>query len=99
MRVLLVNVDSIIPNLALMKISTYHKSKGDEVGFNVSDPELIYISTILSKNYSETHLVNFQYPHAMYIPGGPGYDSAVQLPKEIEGAKNGYQRYPQTYGN
>jgi hypothetical protein len=30
-RILLVDVDSTIPNLALMKISTYYKSKGDNV--------------------------------------------------------------------
>jgi hypothetical protein len=30
-RILLVDVDSTIPNLALMKISAYHKAKGDNV--------------------------------------------------------------------
>ena len=30
-KVLLVDVDSVWPNLALMKISTYHKQQGDEV--------------------------------------------------------------------
>lgn len=30
MKVLLVDIDSKIPNLALMKISGYHKSLGDE---------------------------------------------------------------------
>ena len=31
-RILLIDVDSTIPNLALMKISTYHKTHGDNVG-------------------------------------------------------------------
>jgi len=30
-RILLIDIDSTIPNLALMKISTYHKSHGDNV--------------------------------------------------------------------
>src|SRR5450759_2107173 len=30
-RILLIDVDSKIPNFALMKISTYHKAKGDNV--------------------------------------------------------------------
>jgi len=31
MKILLVDVDSKIPNLALMKLSTYHKQLGDSV--------------------------------------------------------------------
>src|SRR5660397_108888 len=30
-RILLIDVDSKIPNLALMKLSAYHKAKGDNV--------------------------------------------------------------------
>ena len=41
-KILLVDVDGKIPNLALMKLSAYHKAKGDEVGFNVRDPDIIY---------------------------------------------------------
>ncbi len=36
-NILLINVDSKIPNLALMKLSTYHNSIGDKVGFNTSN--------------------------------------------------------------
>ena len=31
MKVLLVDADSTIPNIALMKLSTYHKAMGDDV--------------------------------------------------------------------
>jgi hypothetical protein len=41
MRVSLIDIDSIIPNLALMKISAYHKSKGDVVGFKLPSPDKI----------------------------------------------------------
>jgi hypothetical protein len=32
MKIGLLSVDSSYPNLALMKISAYHKQRGDEVG-------------------------------------------------------------------
>ena len=35
MNILLVDVDSKIPNLALMKLSTYHKTKGDNVKIQI----------------------------------------------------------------
>jgi hypothetical protein len=31
MRVLLIDADSVIPNLPLMKLASWHKSKGDQV--------------------------------------------------------------------
>lgn len=49
MKVCLVDVDSKIPNLALMKISTWHKAQGDTVEFYsplFSKPDLIYASKI-----------------------------------------------------
>lgn len=41
MRISLIDVDSKIPNLALMKISAYHKQKGDTVGFNLRNPDMV----------------------------------------------------------
>ena len=51
MRISLIDVDSKIPNLALMKLSAYHKQKGNQVGFNISDPDQVYVSCIFKKNY------------------------------------------------
>jgi len=31
LRIVLIDVDSKIPNLALMKLSAYHKARGDQV--------------------------------------------------------------------
>jgi hypothetical protein len=48
-RILLVDVDSTIPNLALMKISAWHKAKGNSIvlihGANVdlTDPQTKYM--------------------------------------------------------
>ncbi len=49
MNVLLINVDSRMPNLALMKISAFHKALGDDVSFNnVDGPDIVYASVILT---------------------------------------------------
>lgn len=97
-RVLLVNVDSIIPNLALMKISAYHKAQGDIVGFNVSDPTHAYISCIFKKNKaicdSGAYMLRLEYPNIIIDIGGPGYDLKKVLPPEIEGAQPDYSLYP-----
>lgn len=80
LRVLLIGSDSSIPNLALMKISAYHKSKGDEVGFKIRDPDLIYISRIFKRGSHNSTI----YPGVKVIQGGPGYDESIRLPPEIE---------------
>lgn len=49
MRVLLVDVDSTIPNLALMQASSYYKDEGYEVGFNIKDPDKVLISCIYKR--------------------------------------------------
>jgi len=55
MEIKLVDIDSHgIPNLALMKISAYHKRKGDIVGFNVVNPDKVYISCIFKWNKQRT---------------------------------------------
>ena len=93
MKVLLIDTDSMIPNLALMKISAYHKAQGDEVGRHISDPEIVYASVIFKR---DRHLVDglpFFYPNAEIIIGGPGYDLKVKLPEEIERIRPDYDLY------
>ena len=77
----IVSVDSKIPNLALMKISAYHKSKGDKVElfYPLFSPfDLVYASKV----YTDT-------PDDLYLPnntirGGSGYDLKTTLPDEME---------------
>lgn len=94
MKVLLIDVDSTIPNLALMKISAYHKAHGDEVGFNISDPDKIYASVIFRKNAHAVDGLRFYYPNAEIDIGGSGYDLAKKLPDEIEEMTPDYDLYP-----
>jgi len=72
MNVLLVDVDSEIPNTALMQISTWEKSQGNTVGFKVNDPDRIYVSCIFSSNGNNMKALKFYYPDAEIILGGSG---------------------------
>lgn len=92
-RVLLVDIDSKIPNLALMKISQWHKNQGDEVGFSVSDPDLVYGSCIFKDNAPRAYQLFIKYANAKVQIGGPGIGKAL-LPDEINILKPDYSLYP-----
>jgi len=97
-KVLLIDIDSTIPNLALMKISSYHKSIGDNVGFNNQDsPDLVYISVIFKHNKSLANAARFYYPDAKIIIGGSGYNLISCLPDEIEQMFPDYELYKDIY--
>ena len=94
MNVLLIDADSTIPNLALMKISAYHKSRGDNVGFNVINPDKVYCSIIFKKNRHIADGLRYFYPDADIDIGGSGYDLKKVLPDEIECMTPDYSLYP-----
>lgn len=79
MRVALVDVDSKIPNLALMKVSAYHKARGDSVELFdplFSRPDLIYASKIFDFTPDYGY-----YPDGVEVlRGGPAYDLRARLP-------------------
>ena len=111
MKIGLIDVDGHhYPNLALMRISAYHKSKGDEVEWWLSDfvhYDIVYMSKIFSDTYSK------DIPHPplnadKVIKGGTGYaistvdgieifDKAkdFDLPEHIEKMFPDYSIYPQ----
>ncbi len=99
MKILLIDIDSYIPNLALMKVSTYHKAKGDTVGLNyLQDPDKAYISVIFKKNRNKAvscaYSLRLTYPEIEIDIGGPGYDLKKKLPTEIEEQQPDYSLYP-----
>jgi hypothetical protein len=96
-KVLLVDVDSKIPNLALMKISAWHKTMGDITGFDTADPDLVYISCIFKKNREQARGIASFYPDAKIDIGGTGISLSKKLPNEIENIKPDYDLYPSTY--
>lgn len=95
MRISLIDVDSKIPNLALMKISAYHKKKGDVVGFNLFNPDKIYTSIVFKKNNEKSK--NNTIDAVDRVFGGSGFDLKVKLPDEIEFIKPDYNLYPSEY--
>lgn len=84
MIVRLIDVDSKIPNLALMKISSYHKKLGDNVDFYNplfdQDIDLLYVSKIFTFSSMPLYLPQ----KCKIIYGGTGYDISKKLPEEIE---------------
>lgn len=108
MKILLIDIDSKIPNLALMKLSTYHKARGDTVKLQVIGdyttniyshiiPDKIYASVIFKKNKFKTDGIRFAFPDVKpenIIIGGSGYDLHSQLPLEVDCLKPDYDLYP-----
>jgi len=101
-RILLIDVDSKIPNFALMKISTYHKSLGGNVllthGSQVKFtdiPDRIYASIIYKKNKHALDYILTQYPDLNIDIGGSGYDLTKELPDHIENMAPDYSLYPE----
>lgn len=70
MKTFLVDVDSTIPNLALMHISAWKKAEGHEVGFGITNPDEIYASVIFDWNRHKLDGLRFLYPDATIDRGG-----------------------------
>jgi len=90
------------PNLALMKLSSYHKRQGDDVkliSFDTINPNLLFTEKFdkifVSKVFSDTYTPEFMYhiPNLEYSGSGFFYDMAPRLPKEIEHIKPDYDLY------
>ncbi|MCJ2513449.1 MAG: hypothetical protein LN408_03285 [Candidatus Thermoplasmatota archaeon] len=96
MNILLIDHDSLIPNLALMKISSYHKSKGDNVFLNsYSNPDKVYISCIFKKNKEQLNGIKLFFDCEV-IMGGVGVNN-IHLPEKIENRKPDYKLYDLDY--
>ena len=96
MKIGLIDVDSHnYPNLALMKISAYHKAQGDSVewwwGFGQYDR--VYMSKVFDETYSP------DIPEPLnaeeIVKGGTGYGLENALPFEIEHMCPDYSLYPE----
>lgn len=89
MRVGLAQVDGKWPNLALMRLSTWHKQQGDEV--ELFTPLRQYDRVYASKVFDFT-------PDSHYLPagttkGGTGYSLTDTLPDDIEACFPDYSLY------
>lgn len=93
MKVGLINVDSKYPNLALMKISMYHKKMGDYVGWynGISHYDKVYVAKVFTFTPDYGYYINADEVEK----GGTGYDLNKKLPKEIDRLQPDYSIYPQ----
>ena len=84
MNVCLIDVDSRIPNLALMKLSAWHEAQGDHVKLGYSplfdDPDLAYVSKMFDFTPEPMYL-----PQCEVVKGGTGYDLSARLPIPNDG--------------
>lgn len=92
MKVALIDVDGHnFPNLALMKISAYHKAKGDKVEWHFGFSE--YDRVYMSKVFTFTEEFNMCINAKEIVRGGTGYDLKNKLPSEIEHQYPDYSLY------
>ncbi|MGF7059255.1 hypothetical protein [Brassicibacter mesophilus] len=92
MKIGLLDVDGHnFPNLALMKISAYHKSKGDAVEWinHFKKYDIAYKSKVFTFTDDDLTCINAD----KVIQGGTGYDLKNKLPDEIENMFPDYSLY------
>ena len=94
MKIGLIDVDGHnFPNLALMKISAFHKANGDIVEWAI--PMLQYDKVYQSKVFTFTEDFETYILADEIQKGGTGYDLHNKLPDEIESLCPDYSLYPQ----
>ena len=93
MKIGLIDVDSKIPNLALMKIAAYHKSITDQVEWYnpFNDYDIVYMSKIFSFTPDYDLYINNA---KQIIKGGTGYNVKSKLEEHIEFTTPDYSIYP-----
>lgn len=81
-KIRLIPLKCKIPNLALMKLSAWHRSQGDQVSLDEPEPDMVYISSPFS--FANQHIdYSTMFQNAKIEYGGYGFNNK-QLPPEIE---------------
>lgn len=82
-------------NLALMKLSTYHKGMGDHVFLNNvpagTRVDKVYVSVVFDADLAECRKILDVYPAA--VVGGGAWDKSNRLPPEVEACKPDWDLY------
>lgn len=92
MKILIVNIDSVIPNLALHKIEFYHRQLGDTIlcindnspslPLSLGDFDKVYVSCVF--DYNEGKCKKWE---GIAEIGGSGYSLTKKLPLKIDKVK------------
>lgn len=103
-RVLLIDADSVIPNLVLMKLSAYHKLNGDSVKLQRLNipyyPNRKRVIHNIQSDYDIAYCSVVFEGTKDYIKGkgivfgGTGFSLSIELPKHIEQLTPDYSIYP-----
>ena len=92
MKIGLIDVDGHnFPNLALMKISAWHKAQGDSVNWWIGFEQ--YDRVYMSKVFAFTPDIDTCIMADEVVKGGTGYDLKNKLPQEIESMFPDYSLY------
>jgi len=97
-KVLLLDLDGKMENLALMRLSAYHKSLGDEVFLHrlqgkvslASEADITYLSCLFSWNKSKAIFLRRKLGAAV---GGTGYDYRLKNSQAVEEMEPDYSLY------
>ena len=104
MNICLIDADSKIPNLALMRLSAFHKAKGSEVALYKAN--LPYFPNMRRKKFKAPSGYDAYYCSCVFSGtkgfivgeniqfGGSGCDLKKTLPLEVENCKPDYSLYP-----
>jgi hypothetical protein len=104
MNVCLIDADSVIPNIPLMRLATYHKDKGDRV--TLVKANLPYYPVRKKIPYREVMGSDLTYASVVFsgnkeyirgrniIFGGTGVDLKTELSEEVEMCEPDYNMYP-----
>lgn len=96
MNIGLIDIDSHnFPNLALMKISSFHKNQRDNVEwyFPFNDYDIIYKSKVFTFTPDHYGFINNS---TTIIRGGTGYNIETKLPIDIDVSIPDYDLYPKS---
>jgi hypothetical protein len=92
MKIGIIDVDSHnFPNLALMKLSAWHKARGDDVDWwvGLDKYDIVYASKVFNESPDIEECIQAD----EVIRGGTGYDYENKLPGEIEATFPDYRLY------
>ena len=105
MRIRLIQLDGKLPNIALMKLASHHRGRGDHVellrakgpsslecGLWETPPDTVYASTIFERTRPMAERLLQIYPDA--IIGGTGWNLTTVLPEHIDSLQPDYSDYP-----